>query len=81
VTSEPPTSAACEADHCITCADEGVPMTVVRIDSDTALAECTDEAGETSEVETALVAALTHGDRVLVHAGVAIAMLEPEDAA
>jgi len=56
-------------------------MTVVRIDSDTALAECTDEAGETSEVETALVAALTHGDRVLVHAGVAIAMLEPEDAA
>jgi len=81
VTGELPTSAACEADHCVTCADEGVPMTVVRIDSETALAECTDDAGETSDVETALVAALRHGDRVLVHAGVAIAMLDPEGAA
>jgi hydrogenase maturation factor len=55
-------------------------MTVVRVDPQTALARCTDAAGAEAEVETALVAALRPGDRVLVHAGVAIATLAPEAA-
>jgi hydrogenase expression/formation protein HypC len=69
-----------DARHCITCADDGVPMTVVRVDPVTALARCTDAAGAEADVETALVAALGRGDRVLVHAGVAIATLAPEAA-
>jgi hydrogenase expression/formation protein HypC len=81
VTSEPPTSAACESDHCITCADDGVPMTVVALDEGAGLAECVDAAGVPADVETALLAAVAPGDRVLVHAGVAIAALGSEDAA
>jgi hydrogenase maturation factor len=70
-----------DAHHCTTCADDGVPMTVVRVDSEAGLAWCTDGSGEAAEVETALVAPLAPGDRVLVHAGVAIAALAPEGAA
>ena len=70
-----------DARHCPTCADDGVPMTVVRVDSKAGLARCTDASGEAAEVETALVAPLAPGDRVLVHAGVAIAAIEPEGVA
>jgi len=34
--------AECESDHCITCADEGVPMTVLALDARSGLAECED---------------------------------------
>jgi hydrogenase assembly chaperone HypC/HupF len=70
-----------DARHCMTCADDGVPMTVVRVDSEAGLARCADASGEAAEVETALVAPVAPGDRVLVHAGVAIAALEPEGVA
>ncbi len=50
-------------------------MSVVRVDAERGLALCEDEHGARASVETALVAPLSAGDRVLVHAGVAIAAL------
>ena len=61
-------------DHCITCSDEGIPMKVERIDEDRGLALCSNEDGSRSTVEIALVS-VEPGDRVLVHAGVALAEL------
>ena len=61
-------------DHCITCSDEGVPMRVERIDEERDLALCRGEDGSRSTVEIALVD-VTPGDRVLVHAGVALVEL------
>ena len=61
-------------DHCITCSDEGIPMKVERIDEDRGLALCAGEDGSKSTVEIALVS-VEPGDRVLVHAGVALAEL------
>jgi hydrogenase maturation factor len=78
VTHSTQPSGACDDDHCITCGDDGVPMTVARLDQASGLAECVDSGGRLSEVETALVAPVRAGDRVLVHAGVAIAALTEE---
>ena len=61
-------------DHCITCSDEGIPMQVERIDDVRGLALCAAEDGSKSTVEVALVS-VEPGDRVLVHAGVALAEL------
>jgi hydrogenase maturation factor len=66
-------SSACAGDHCITCSDEGVPMTVLRIDASSGLATCSDALGATRSVETALIEDVTVGSCVLVHADVAIA--------
>jgi hydrogenase maturation factor len=63
-------------DHCITCSDEGIPMQVERIDDRRGLALCSAEDGSKSTVEVALVD-VRPGDRVLVHAGVALAELSP----
>jgi hydrogenase assembly chaperone HypC/HupF len=70
----------CESQHCITCGDVGEPMTVVAVDSDRELALCSGADGERSTVETALVAPVSPGDRLLVHAGTAIAALNGESA-
>ena len=59
--------------HCITCGDDGVPMTVVRVDDERMLALCEDEDGARSSVEIALVDPPAPGDVLLVHAGTAIA--------
>jgi hydrogenase expression/formation protein HypC len=67
------TESAC-GDHCITCSDEGIPMEVERIDDSRGLALCAAEDGSKSTVEIALVD-VAPGDRVLVHAGVALAEL------
>ena len=67
------TENAC-GDHCITCSDEGIAMSVERIDDSRGLALCSAEDGSTSTVEIALVD-VAPGDRVLVHAGVALAEL------
>jgi hydrogenase maturation factor len=69
---------SCDEHHCITCGDDGDPMTVVRVDSGRGLALCADEAGARHTVEIALVEPVSPGDRILVHAGTAIAALEPE---
>ena len=59
--------------HCITCGDDGVPMTVVRVDDARMLALCEDGDGRRSSVEIALVDPPAPGDVLLVHAGTAIA--------
>jgi hydrogenase maturation factor len=59
-------------EHCITCGDEAVDMTVIRVRHDD-LALCERADGARSSVETALVAPVQPGDRLLVHAGTAIA--------
>jgi hydrogenase maturation factor len=58
--------------HCITCADEGVAMDVVVTGSRT---QCRDENGALHEVDLELVAPIQNGDRIIVHAGVAIGRL------
>jgi hydrogenase maturation factor len=58
-------------DHCITCSDEGIAMQVERIDDARGLALCAADDGSKSTVEIALVS-VEPGDRVLVHAGVAL---------
>jgi len=68
---------ACGSQHCITCGDDGVPMTVVRVDAVRALALCADDDGQRETVEVALVDPVAPGDRLLVHAGTALAHLEP----
>jgi hydrogenase assembly chaperone HypC/HupF len=56
-------------------------MRVVSIGGADGLAACADADGVTSEVDTALVDPVDPGDRVLVHAGVAIARLDGEEPA
>jgi hydrogenase maturation factor len=68
-----PADNAC-GDHCITCSDEGIPMRVERVDGVRALALCSAADGSKSTVEIALVD-VAPGDRVLVHAGVALTEL------
>jgi hydrogenase maturation factor len=62
-----------DPNHCITCGDDGVRMTVVKVDSERMLALCEDPEGARSSVEIALVDAPVPGDVLLVHAGTAIA--------
>ena len=66
---------ACSAtEGCITCGDVAVPLTVLEVlDCD---ARCRDEQGREELVATELVGDVRPGDRVLVHAGVAIERLE-----
>lgn len=54
-------------------------MTVVRVDADRGLALCADEEGARHTVEIALVEPVSPGDRILVHAGTAIAALATTD--
>jgi hydrogenase assembly chaperone HypC/HupF len=68
----------CGSEHCVTCADEGVPMTVLRVDRERLLALCEAGGGERESVEIALVEPVAPGEVLLVHAGTAIARLEGE---
>ena len=70
-------SCGSQAGHCITCGDDGAPMTVLAIDLDRGLALCAHEDGARETVEIALVAPVALGDVLLVHAGTALARLEP----
>jgi hydrogenase maturation factor len=47
-------------------------MRVEQVDADRGLALCADDEGARSTVEIALVEPVAPGDRVLVHAGVAL---------
>jgi hydrogenase expression/formation protein HypC len=62
----------CHDDVCITCSDQAVPVTVVRLLEDE-LAVVSTGSGE-EEVSVALVSAKV-GDTILVHASEAIAVL------
>ena len=57
--------------HCITCSDEGIEMTVVKLTQ--CGAQCRDPNGIDQRVEVDLVEPVQAGDVLLVHAGVAIA--------
>jgi hydrogenase maturation factor len=59
--------------HCITCGDVAVEMTVIEVDIDGALALCVDEEGGRETIDVALLAPVHLADRLLVHAGTAIA--------
>ncbi len=68
---------ACTTDgHCITCSDEALPATVVRVDQAAGLAVVAVNGG-TVEVDVTLVDAVVPGHVLLIHGGVAIAHLEP----
>ena len=69
----------CGSEHCITCGDDGEPMTVIAVDGSRGLALCTDDHGSRATVETALVEPVADGDRLLVHAGTAIASISATD--
>jgi hydrogenase expression/formation protein HypC len=64
---------SCGPGHCITCGDDGDPMTVLALDTQRGLALCVGKDGRRASVETALVDPVEVGDVVLVHAGTAIA--------
>ena len=71
-----------ECDHttgCITCGDEAVAMTVLKLDFERGLALCADDGGRRETVEIALVEA-TEGDVLMVHAATAIARVEAREA-
>ena len=64
----------CDHDSgCITCGDQAVPLTVLRVDERRELALCARDDGARETVETALVAPVAPGEVLLVHAGTAIA--------
>jgi hydrogenase maturation factor len=68
---------ACGAQHCITCGDDGVPMTVLRVDEVRGLALCEQPDGTRATVEIALIESAAPHDTLLVHAGTALTRLEP----
>ncbi len=59
--------------HCITCSDEAVEVTVLTIDAERELAVCVTGEGERETVEITLVSPVRPAERLLVHAGTAIA--------
>jgi hydrogenase maturation factor len=64
----------CEVtDGCITCGDVAVALTVLEVSG--ADARCRDDDGRTEDVATELVDGVVVGDRLLVHAGVALERL------
>jgi hydrogenase maturation factor len=66
----------CSSEHCITCGDDGVAMTILKLDSARGLALCSDQSGAHMTVETLLVQPVEIGDVLLVHAGTAIGRAE-----
>jgi hydrogenase maturation factor len=63
----------CGAEHCITCGDIAIAMVVVKVDAKRGLALCETEDGARETVEIALVSPVRPAQRLLVHAGTAIA--------
>ena len=60
--------------HCITCSDEAVQATILRVDEESGLALVSVQE-TTEEIDITLVDTVAPGDVVLVHGGVAIALL------
>lgn len=70
----------CRDDLCITCSDQAVPVTVLRLLDDELAVVCAGITGGSpveEEISVALVEAEI-GDTLLVHAGEAIAVLRGE---
>ena len=67
---------ACRADEgCITCGDVAVVLTVTSVDGSDA--NCIDLTGRHEWVAVELVGEVQPGDRLLVHAGVALELIDP----
>jgi hydrogenase maturation factor len=69
---------ACVDEHCITCGDQGIPLRIVALE-EAGLARCRDDAAPgapDTTVDVQLVGEVAPGDLVLVHAGVALVLLE-----
>ncbi len=66
---------------CITCGDAAIPMRVVKIDRERALALCAADGGERETVEIALVDPVETGEWLLVHAGTALSRAARPDLA
>ena len=64
---------SCSDGHCITCSDEAIEMSVLTVDAERELALCVTGEGERETIEIALVAPVWPSERLLVHAGTAIA--------
>jgi hydrogenase maturation factor len=62
--------------HCVTCGDDAESMRVLCVDEERVLALCVADDGARRTVEIELVAPVAPGDSVLVHAGVALAVIE-----
>jgi hydrogenase maturation factor len=73
------TDPRCHEEHCITCGDLGVEMRVAAAADARGVARCTDAGGAQSDVDVLLVDPVAPGERLLVHAGVAIARIEEAD--
>lgn len=71
--SEHPSCATTADAGCLTCGDVAVPLTVVGMIGDDAW--CRDDAGWDELVALELVGEVEVGDRLLVHAGVALDVL------
>jgi hydrogenase maturation factor len=67
----------CADARCVTCADEAVTMQVVHVTPD-AVVRCRNADGTVADVMTDLVGAVRPGEKLLVHAGVALARVEAE---
>jgi hydrogenase maturation factor len=66
--------------HCITCSDEALVATVLRVEQESSVALVSVQ-GLTEEIDITLVDTVVAGDQVLVHGGVAVALFtesEPE---
>ena len=70
--------AACSHEiGCITCGDTAVELVAERVDDERGLALCADPDGRKESVEIELVHPVRPGDRLLVHAGTALAKVDP----
>jgi hypothetical protein len=59
--------------HCITCSDEAIEVTVLTVDEVQELALCVTGDGHRDTVDITLVAPVRPAERLLTHAGTAIA--------
>lgn len=60
---------------CLTCGDEALPVKVVQVDSDSALA-VVEIDGQETEADISLVERVAVGDIILVHGGVALGRVD-----
>lgn len=65
----------CSGDHCITCSDEAVEVTVLAIDVSGSTASVSVQ-GQIEDVDISLVDTPQPGQRLLVHGGVALTVLD-----
>lgn len=67
-----------EDGQCITCSDEALPATVLRVDQEKGMALVSVQELE-EEIDITLLDAVVPGDQVLVHGGVALALVPPSE--